>query len=77
MTTPNPQPIVIRPALPDDWPAIWRFIGPVIAAGETFSWDQNTAEDKARASWCHEPPGRTFVAVEADGTIVGSAELRA
>ncbi len=66
--------IEIREAAPEDWPAIWRFMRRIIAAGETFSWDRDTSEEEARASWCHEPPGRTFVAVDEDGTIVGTAE---
>ena len=46
----------------------------IVAAGETFSWDPGLGEEQARARWMHEAPGRTFVAVEADGAIVGSAE---
>lgn len=61
-------------AAPEDWPAIWRFVRRIVAAGETFSWDRDISEEEARASWCHEPPGRTFVAVDEDGTIVGTAE---
>jgi L-amino acid N-acyltransferase YncA len=65
----------IRAALPEDWPAIWQFMQRIVAAGETFSWEQEISEAEARRRWFHdEPPGRTFVAVDADGTIVGSAE---
>jgi hypothetical protein len=64
----------VRAALPEDWPAIWQFMRRIVAAGETFSWEQEISEAEARRRWFHdEPPGRTFVAVDADGTI-GSAE---
>jgi L-amino acid N-acyltransferase YncA len=63
----------IREAAAADWPAIWRFMRPIVAAGDTFSWDRDTSEEQARAQWFHEPPGRTFVAVE-DGAVLGTAE---
>jgi L-amino acid N-acyltransferase YncA len=67
--------VVIREATPDDWPAIWRFMRPIVAAGETFSWDQDISEAAARSAWMNEPPGRTFVAVGGDGTVLGTAEM--
>jgi len=66
--------MLIRDATAGDWPAIWAFMQPIIAAGETFCWARDTNEDQARAMWCHQPPGRTVVAVDADGTVAGSAE---
>jgi ribosomal protein S18 acetylase RimI-like enzyme len=66
--------MVIRDATAQDWAGIWRFMRPIVAAGETFCWDPDTTEEAARAMWVHEPPGRTFVAVEEDGTVVGTAE---
>ena len=66
--------MTIRDATPEDWPAIWRFMREIVAAGETFSWDRDLAEDEARAIWMHEPPGRTVVAVDENGTVVGTAE---
>lgn len=47
---------------------------PVIAAAETFSWDPGITEEQACERWLHELPGRTFVAVDDDGAIVGTAE---
>jgi GNAT superfamily N-acetyltransferase len=67
--------VVIRAATPADWPAIWRFMRVIVAAGETFSWDRDIAEETARAAWMNEPPGRTFVAVGEDGAVVGTAEM--
>jgi GNAT superfamily N-acetyltransferase len=66
--------MLIRDATPDDWPAIWSFMRRIVAAGETFAWDRDISEERARAMWMHQPPGRTVVAVDADGTVVGTAE---
>lgn len=66
--------MVIREAANDDWPAIWAFLSQIVRAGETFSWDRDISAERARAAWLHAPPGRTFVAVDDDGTVVGTAE---
>jgi L-amino acid N-acyltransferase YncA len=66
--------VLIRDATPDDWPAIWSFLQRIVADGETFAWDRDVGEDEARAMWLHEPPGRTVVAVDSDGTVLGTAE---
>lgn len=64
---------MIRAAGPDDWPAMWPFIREIAAAGETFSWDREISPERARERWMGEPPRRTVVAVDGDGTILGSA----
>jgi L-amino acid N-acyltransferase YncA len=69
--------MLIRKATAEDWPAIWPFMRRIVAAGETFSWDRDVSEEQARAMWFPKPPGRTFVAVDADGTIVGTANSHA
>jgi L-amino acid N-acyltransferase YncA len=46
----------------------------IAAAGETFSWERDVSEADARSRWFHQLPGRTFVAIDQDGTIVGTAE---
>jgi L-amino acid N-acyltransferase YncA len=53
----------IREARAEDWPGIWAILEPVIRAGETFTWDRDTAEDEARGRWFKQAPGQTFVAV--------------
>jgi L-amino acid N-acyltransferase YncA len=65
--------VSIRDARPEDWPAMWKFMRRIIRAGETFSWDRDMAEEQVRERWYHDPPGRTFVAVDKQGTIVGTA----
>lgn len=66
--------MTIRPATADDWLAIWTFMQPIVAAGETFCWDRSTTVAQARAMWLHVPPGRTVVAVTAEGRVAGTAE---
>jgi L-amino acid N-acyltransferase YncA len=69
------RPMEVRDATAEDWPAIWRFMRDIAAAGETFSWDRDIAEEDARAYWLRGPPARALVAVDADGTVVGTAEM--
>ncbi len=64
----------IRDATAADWPAIWPFLRRIIAAAETFSWGPATPPERARQMWFPPPPGRTVVALDAEGTVVGSAE---
>jgi L-amino acid N-acyltransferase YncA len=67
--------MVIRDATSEDWPAIWRFLREIAAAGETFTLDRDIGEPEARAMWMLEPPARTVVAVGSDGTVLGSAKM--
>ncbi|MDO3703342.1 GNAT family N-acetyltransferase [Micromonospora sp. C28SCA-DRY-2] len=65
----------IRPAITDDWPRIWPFLREIVAAGETYTWPRDVDEDRARAMWLVPEPGRTVVAVDPDGTVLGTAKL--
>lgn len=72
----------IRPAEPDDWPAIWPFLSRIVAAGETYCWPRETTSEAARRWWMGKPGGRVYVAVDDDGdangasgTVLGTAEL--
>ena len=63
----------IRDAEPGDWPAIWRFAEPILAAGEHFTWEND--QDWMRSYWMDkEPPGATLVA-ELDGAVAATAEI--
>ncbi len=67
------RPLDIRPAGPDDWPAIWGIMDPVIARGDSYAWDQLTAE-QARAVWL-DAGADVFVAVDGT-TVVGTYLLK-
>jgi L-amino acid N-acyltransferase YncA len=64
----------VRDATETDWPAIWPFLHEIVAAGDTFSYDERMDEAQARAMWLLDPPDRTTVAVE-DGRVLGSANM--
>ena len=64
---------MIREAAAADWAAIWPILSEVGAVGETLTWDPGTTEARARAGWMRELPGRTIVAVDNDGSVIGSA----
>ncbi|MCF2530295.1 GNAT family N-acetyltransferase [Yinghuangia soli] len=65
----------IRDAVPEDWPAIWPFFREIVRAGETYTYPRDTDEEFGRVLWMLAPPGRTVVAVDADGTVLGSAKM--
>jgi L-amino acid N-acyltransferase YncA len=67
----------IRDATPDDWPAIWPIVRAVVVAADTFTYDPAMSEDEAHAMWMVGPPGRTTVAGDARGAIVGTANMYA
>jgi len=67
--------MLIRDATVDDWPAIWPFLHDIVAAGETFTWDRDVTEEQARIMWLLDAPGRTVVAVDDEGSVLGTAKM--
>jgi L-amino acid N-acyltransferase YncA len=67
--------VQIRDATDADWPAIWPIFAEVVRAGETYAFDEDMPEDVARSIWMERPPGRTSVAVDDDGTVLGTAKM--
>ncbi|MBH5333533.1 GNAT family N-acetyltransferase [Streptomyces pactum] len=65
----------ISPATSDDWPAVWRFLRRIVADAETFTYPPDITEDLARDIWMLDAPGRTVVATDASGTVLGSAKM--
>ncbi len=66
----------IRPATAADWPQLWPIWHGIVAAGETYTWAPDTDEATARSLWLLPPPAETWVAVEEDGDIAGTAILK-
>ena len=69
--------VLIRDAVPGDWPTIWAFMQVIAQAGETFSWDTDTSERDARDGWFRwqgQLAGFTVVAVDGDRVVLGTAE---
>ena len=69
------QEFEIREATAADWPAIWPFFHQIVQVGETYCYDPKMDEQTGRQIWMTTPPSRTFVAVDADGTVLGSAKM--
>jgi L-amino acid N-acyltransferase YncA len=68
---------VIRDARADDWPAIWPFFREIVRARESFPYDPEVSEAEARALWMVGAPGRTTVAVDGGGGVLGTANMYA
>jgi GNAT superfamily N-acetyltransferase len=69
--------VVIRDARPEDWDAIWPFFREIVAAGETYAYDREMDYSEARRVWMVPAPGRTVVASDSDGTVLGTANMYA
>jgi L-amino acid N-acyltransferase YncA len=69
--------VEIRDATADDWRVIWPFLRDIVVAGETYAYDRDMTQGQARDLWMVGPPGRTVVAVDDDGVIVGTANMYA
>ncbi|MDF6017113.1 GNAT family N-acetyltransferase [Streptomyces sp. JH34] len=67
--------MLIREATEKDWPSIWPFFHAIVAAGETFTYPTELAEDMAQSWWLIEEPNRTVVAVDDAGTVLGTAKM--
>ena len=67
------RPLRTQPAGPDDCPAIWSIMEPVIAQGDSYAWEYVTAEE-ARAVWL-DADADVFVTVDG-GVVVGTYLLK-
>ena len=67
--------IKIRPYQENDWSALWHIIEPVFRAGETYAFPQDISEDEAHKAWILTPSA-TYVAVNQDGTILGTYYIK-
>lgn len=65
----------IRPAVPEDHPALWDMLRPVRDAGDTYTFPPDMGREAALSYWC-SPAHRTFVA-EVEGQVLGTYYLRA
>jgi ribosomal protein S18 acetylase RimI-like enzyme len=68
------EEMMIRPAAPGDFDAIWGILEPVIQAGETYALPRDMTREAALDYWI-APDRQSFVA-EPDGEILGTYYLR-
>ncbi|TCC53134.1 GNAT family N-acetyltransferase [Kribbella capetownensis] len=70
--------VQIRTATDADWPAIWPFFHEIVTARETYAYDPDLTEEQAGPLWMSPSSAarsRTTVAVDADGTVLGTANM--
>ncbi|WP_328466000.1 GNAT family N-acetyltransferase [Streptomyces sp. NBC_00448] len=67
--------MLIKEATTEDWAAIWPFLHRICAEGETFSYPTDITPEQGRAFWMLSAPGRTIVAVDESGTVLGTAKM--
>jgi len=68
--------LAVRDYADADWPQVWPIIEQVVRAGETFPYPTDLSEADARPLWLHNgPSGRATVAVDPDGTVLGTAKM--
>lgn len=67
--------MIIRDAVDDDWPQLYSIITTTAQDGRTFAYPENLTSDQAHRLWMLDPPGRTVVAVDGDGLILGTATM--
>jgi L-amino acid N-acyltransferase YncA len=73
---PDTRPsVLIRDAAPEDWDAIWPFLHQIVSAGETYAYDRDMDEAEGRRMWMIGPPGRTVVATNSGGAVLGTANM--
>lgn len=64
----------IRPATAADWPAIYPIWHTIVEAGETYAYPTGVESDVARDLWMEPEPWHVVVAVDDDGTVLGTAK---
>lgn len=67
--------VVIRPITEADWPAVWKFMEPVIRAGDTYPYATDMTVDGARQMWI-DIPEATYVAEGPDGNLLGTYYIK-
>jgi GNAT superfamily N-acetyltransferase len=67
--------VLIRDFTAGDLTAFAPIFRAIVDDGETYAYPEGLADDAIAALWWEQPPGRTVVAVDDDGTLLGSAKM--
>lgn len=67
--------MLIRDARPDDLAVFAPIFRAVVDDGETYAYPEDLDDEQIRDLWFERPPGRTVVAVDDEGTLLGSAKM--
>jgi ribosomal protein S18 acetylase RimI-like enzyme len=66
----------IREYRASDWSEVWPILQETLVAGETYTFSPHSTEGEIRKAWT-EVPGKTFVACDSDGQILGTYFIKA
>jgi L-amino acid N-acyltransferase YncA len=67
--------VLIREAAESDLEGFVPVFRSVVEAGETYAYPEGLSEEEIRGLWLERPPGRTTVAVDDAGALLGSAKM--
>ncbi len=67
--------MLIRDATDADLLAFVPIFREVVDAGETYAYPEDLSDTQIKALWFESAPGRTVVALDEDGTLLGSAKM--
>jgi len=71
-----PSRITVREYDDADWPQVWPIIEEVVRSGDTFPYPTDLTQADARPLWLDNGPGgRTTVALDSDGIVLGTAKM--
>jgi len=66
--------VLIRRVEESDWESLAELLDEIVSDGETYAYPEPLDEVTARSLWDEQEPGVTVVAVETNGTVLGSAK---
>ena len=67
--------ITVRALEPNDWPAVWQFMEPVIRLGETYPFARDMEETNAKKVWI-EDTHAVYIAEDQHGEILGTYYIK-
>ena len=65
----------MRVATADDWAALWPIWHETVAAGESYTYAQDTDQEAARRSWLLPAPAEVWLGYD-DSAVVGTYQLK-
>ena len=67
--------MLIRDTTDSDLAAFVPIFREIVDAGETYAYPEDLSDALIQGLWFESAPGRTVVAVDEDGTLLGSAKM--
>ena len=67
--------MLIREAAESDLEGFVPLFRSIVEAGETYAYPEGLSEEEIRGLWFERAPGRTTVAVDEAGALLGSAKM--